>query len=83
MSEPITHKDCGGEIVSEELVAVGYEIASDGAGGWDYIGQIAYHNPLDGGSDFMFRCGSCGWKEDHNYVVIDGSEMRDKLGEKA
>ena len=78
MSEPIKHKDCGGEVVSEELVFTGYEIASDGDGGWDYVGNVAYHVP-DDSAPFVFVCVKCGWKEDHLLVVIEGSEMRGKV----
>jgi len=37
VSEPIKHKGCGGDVVSEELIFTGYEIVSDGAGGWDTV----------------------------------------------
>ena len=77
MSEPIKHKDCGGEVVSEELVFTGYEIASDGAGGWDYVGNIMYHVP-DDSAPYVFTCIACGWKEDHLLVTIEGAEMRGK-----
>ena len=77
MSEPIKHKDCGGEIISEEAVFNGYEIASDGLGGWDYVGNIAY-TVEDDSSPYQFYCGSCGWKEDHLLVIIEGAEMRGK-----
>ena len=77
MSEPITHKDCGGEIISEEAVFTGYEIFSNGVGGCDYAGNVAYHVP-DESSPYMFACGACGWKEDHLCVVIEGTEMRGK-----
>jgi hypothetical protein len=74
VSEGIRHKDCGGEIVSEELIYTGYEIVSDGAGGWDYAGNISYHVP-DDSAPYAFACTSCGWKEDQRDVLIDGFEM--------
>lgn len=77
MSEPIKHKGCGGEVVSEELIFTGYEIVSDGAGGWDYAGNISYRVP-DESAPYVFVCTSCGWKEDHDFTVIDGSEIGGK-----
>ncbi len=78
MSETIRHKGCGGEIVSEELIYTGYEIVSDGAGGWDYAGNISYHVP-DDSAPYAFACTACGWKEDQRDVLIDGLEMEGKV----
>ena len=78
-AEIITHKDCGGEIVSEELEIVGYEIVSDGVGGWEYKGEKAYSYGDDHGySSFVFNCVKCGWRTEHAFAIIDGAEMTEK-----
>lgn len=79
MSDPITHKNCGGEIVSEELEVIGYEIISDGIGGWDYAMKRAYSYGDDrGDSSPMFKCLKCDWSSEHQLSVLDGTVMTDK-----
>ena len=79
MSEAITHKDCGGEIVSEELEVVGYEIVSDGLGGWEYKGEKAYSYGDDQSrGSYFFNCVKCGWRADHVFCIIDGAQMEEK-----
>lgn len=79
MSEPITHKDCGGEIVSEELEVVGYEIVSDGIGGWDYAMKRAYsYGDEHGYASHMFKCVKCDWVSEHQLSVLNGTVMTDK-----
>ena len=80
MSEAITHKDCGGEIVSEELEVVGYEIVSDGAGGWEYAMKRAYSYGDDHGyTSYAFRCCKCDWRTEHDFAILDGSVMSEKV----
>jgi hypothetical protein len=71
---------CGGEVVARELVQVGYEIATDGKGGYEYTGNRLYEN----GDPFELSeavCRECDWslvltgvKLDDNGVVIDEEE---------
>ena len=80
MSEAITHKDCGGEITSEELEVVGYEIVSDGVGGWDYAMKRAYSYGDDRGyAPYVFRCCKCDWHTEHDLAILDGSVMSEKV----
>lgn len=82
MSEPIKHKVCGGEIVSNEMVVISYEIVSDGAGGWEYGGNKIDEFPFEGPLDYLFTCRSCGWSTEHYNAIIEGDEMRGKFEER-
>jgi hypothetical protein len=74
----INHKGCGGEIVSNEMVVISYEIVSDGAGGWEYGGNRVDEFPFEGPLDYLFTCRKCGWNTEHYNAIINGEEMSDK-----
>lgn len=74
----ITHKGCDGEIVSNEMVVISYEIISDGNGGWEYGGNRIDEFPFEGPMDYLFTCRKCGWYTEHFNAVIEDDKMSGK-----
>lgn len=55
-----------GEMVAEELVQIGFRIASDGKGGFYWTGDRAYENNSDE-DEIVARCRECG----HDVPIAD------------
>jgi hypothetical protein len=48
-----------GEMVADERVLIGFEIVSDGKGGYEYTGNKKYESPSEE-DDIVARCVECG-----------------------
>ena len=49
-----------GEMVADERVLIGFEIVSDGKGGYEYTGNKKYEVPSEE-DDIIVRCVECGY----------------------
>lgn len=65
-----------GEMVADELVLVGFEIVSDGKGGFDWTGNRLYENSGQG-DDIVARCRECG----HDLPISDLRGLVEQNGE--
>jgi hypothetical protein len=74
---PLTHAECGGEIVSVEAAYTLYSVEADGYGGFDYSGWSELADPIEGW-EYQFECRMCGKHDDHPNVVIEGTEVKFK-----
>lgn len=62
---------CGGEVVAQELVQIGYEIVTDGEGRWEWTGNRLYENG-DLFEQVEAVCRECDWS-----LVMAGMMLND------